>query len=564
MITRWIMVSSDPLCYVCPAAAEDSGRKHDLRNQRAMPMQKQSGLPAGAVTRTGHEPDSTLTLDRRSFLRAALAGGAVTSTGLASMRCAEAGLSFPEDRRLFGGGGAVSRSENDLYDCEVEGDIPADLDGVFYRVGPDPQYPKPAQYENDIPFDGEGHVTMFRIKDGHVDYRSRYVRTQRWKAQHAARSSLFGMYRNPGTDAPSVKGLSRGTANTQVFYHHGKLLALKEDSPPVAMDPLTLETLDDYYTFGGGLKGETFTAHPKIDSHTGELIGFGYEAKGLLTDDVEIISVDPKTGKVTWSAWIKVPYAGMLHDFGVTEKHIMFLVIPMVSSREILARNGPHFAWDSTLPSWLGVMARGGDGSDLRWFKGKGEMATHTMGNWSDGSKVYFDMDGAPTNQFPFFPQLHESFDPNAASGQIRRMRVDLSRKQDNFEVEILYPEVRGVLARQDDRYHTVHYRFGFLQAGRQGWAIVDHQTQLAKFYNPGPDTTLAEMCFVPRRKDAPEGDGYLIGIATRLKENSRSDLILIDAQHPEDGVIATVHMPYRIPGQVHGFWVGGSDLPEV
>jgi carotenoid cleavage dioxygenase len=50
------------------------------------------------------------------------------------------------------------------------------------------------------------------------------------------------------------------TANTQIFYHHGRMLALKEDSPPVAVDPLTLETLDDYYTFGGAMRGQTFTA----------------------------------------------------------------------------------------------------------------------------------------------------------------------------------------------------------------------------------------------------------------------------------------------------------------
>ena len=130
----------------------------------------------------------------------------------------------------------------------------AGLDGAFFRVGPDPQYPKPAKFGNDIGFDGEGHVSMFRIKDGHVDYRTRYARTQRWKAQHAARQSLFGMYRNPNTDDPRVAGLSRGTANTQLFYHHGKLLVFKEDSPPVAMNPLTLETTDDYYTFGGGMK----------------------------------------------------------------------------------------------------------------------------------------------------------------------------------------------------------------------------------------------------------------------------------------------------------------------
>ena len=63
------------------------------------------------------------------------------------------------------------------------------------------------------------------------------------------------------------------------MFHHGKLLALKEDSPPVVLDPDTLETIDDYYTFGGKLTSLTFTAHPKIDSETGEMIAFGYEAQ---------------------------------------------------------------------------------------------------------------------------------------------------------------------------------------------------------------------------------------------------------------------------------------------
>ena len=36
-------------------------------------------------------------------------------------------------------------------------------------------------------------------------------------AARGAAQSLFGMYRNPMTDDPSVKGLSRGTANTQLF-----------------------------------------------------------------------------------------------------------------------------------------------------------------------------------------------------------------------------------------------------------------------------------------------------------------------------------------------------------
>jgi len=504
-------------------------------------------------------------VDRRTMLRTLATGaGVLASTLEASARGDQTGVIFPQERQAFGGGGsaggAVHRSENDLYDCEVEGAIPADLDGVFYRVGPDPQYPKPLKYANDIPFDGEGHASMFRIKDGHVDYRSRYVRTQRWKAQHAARRSLFGMYRNPKTNDPSVKNLSAGTANTQIVFHHNKLFALKEDSPPVALDPLTLETTDDYYTFGGGMESLTFTAHPKLDPVSGELIAFGYEAKGFYTRDIEVFSVD-RSGKVNWSAWVQSPYTCLIHDFGVTQKHIAFLAIPLAASQALIDNGGPHWAWDSKLPSYLGVMHRGGDGKDIVWIKGPTWMATHTMGAWTDGDKLYFDMDGAPGNQFAFFPALHEPFDPKNAAGHIVRMTVDTSKKTpQSYGMDTLFPSATGVLSRQDDRYHTVPYRFGYLHAFNS-WILLDHQTGTTKHFSPGSDTSLAEMCFVPRKKGAPEGDGYLIGVATKLKENGRSDVLIVDTQNLEDGPVATIKMPYRIVSQVHGFWVPGDQL---
>jgi carotenoid cleavage dioxygenase-like enzyme len=504
-------------------------------------------------------------VDRRALLGGAVLGSAAA---LAAGSGAQAEVQFPKPGGAgpfgFGSGGAVGgathRSENDLYDCEVEGKLPADLDGAFYRVGPDPQYPKPDKYATDIPFDGEGHVSMFRIKDGHVDYKSRYVRTQRWKAQHAARRSLFGMYRNPGTDDSSVKGLSRGTANTQIVYHHGKLFAMKEDSPPVAMNPITLETTDDYYTFGGGMKSLTFTAHPKLDPMTGEMICFGYEAKGFYTPDIEVFSAD-KTGKVIWSAWVKSPYTCMIHDFGVTQKHILFLATPLAANPEQVARGGVHWAWDSTLPSYLGVMRRGGDGSDIQWIKGPGWMATHTMGAWSDGDKVYFDVDGAPSNQFPFFPQVHEPFNGPASVGRIVRLTADMSKKsQDTYGRETLFPQITGQLSRQDDRYHTVPYRYGILNGA--GWNWIDHQTgKVATFTLP--DTQLQEATFVPRKKGAPEGDGYLIGVASKPRENGRSDLVIADTSDLSAGPVAVVHMPYKVVGQVHGFWVQGYELPQ-
>jgi carotenoid cleavage dioxygenase-like enzyme len=112
----------------------------------------------------------------------------------------------------------------------------------------------------------------------------------------------------------------------------------------------------------------THTAHPKFDKATGEMISYGYEAKGLATDDVYVFSANAK-GQITWEAWIKVPYVGMVHDFAVSQKYIAFLVIPMATNVERMKQGQVHFAWDSTLPTWFGVLERDGDGKDVRWFR---------------------------------------------------------------------------------------------------------------------------------------------------------------------------------------------------
>jgi carotenoid cleavage dioxygenase len=468
------------------------------------------------------------------------------------------------------------RAECDIQDCEVEGTIPSNIDGAFYRVGPDWQYP-PAP--GNIIFDGEGHVSVFRIKNGRADFRSRYVRTQRFKAQAEARRRLFGVYRNPFTDDPSVARVSRGTANTHVVYHHGRLFALKEDSPPVAMNPLTLETLDDYYTFHGGLHSLSFTAHPKFDPLTGEMLGFGFEAKGLATDDVAVYAVDSK-GKVTWEAWIKVPYVGILHDFVVTQTHIGFLVFPMATNVEGMKHGQIHFAWDSTLPTWYGVMRRGGDGKDLRWFKGPARCAMHVMGAFSDGDRLYADMEMSLKNTFPFFPNLHgEPFDPVAGAAHLTRVSVDLSKKAGTYDMEILYPQV-GILPRQDERYQTLPYHVGFMPTTDPAkprhpnlahlpfhlnncYTRCDHATRKTSSFFIGDDATLQEASFIPRGKNAPEGDGYVIGVANRLLEGGRADLVIVDTQHMEDGPVATVKLPFRSFSQVHGCWVQGDVLPE-
>ena len=519
----------------------------------------------------------TQNIDRRGFMAAALGTAAgVSALGLGGAAAAAGAPSGDTDLSrppagAPGSGGQFSpiRAEVTINDCEVEGKLPLDLDGGFFATGPDPQYPR---VPGNIMFDGEGHVRVFRIKNGRVDYRTRYAKGERYLAQDKARRSLYPMYRNPYMDDPSVRGLSRAVGNTHVINHKGLILALKEDTPPIALDINTLETVDPIYTFGGQLpRTQPFTAHPKVCSITGNMLAFGYEAEGLGSDVVSVFEIDKNTSKKLWETKIKVPYVGMIHDFGISEKYVMFFVVPMTIDIEQMKRGGIHWSWDRSGKTWFGFFRRGGDGKDLKWFEGPTRSGTHTMGVFDDGKKLYFDTEITAGNPFPFMPNKDGSPpDFKGAESYLHRISVPLSGKSKGYDIEKLYP-LSAPLPRQDDRYNTVAYRYGYAacpdptadrRAAGACYARMDLQTRSYKLWNAGTKVSLAEPVFAPKSAKSREGEGYLMGIAYHLDQNLRSDLVILDAERVEDGPIATVKPARAASPQVHGLWVRGDLYP--
>lgn len=484
-------------------------------------------------------------------------------------------VKFP-DLPIYQGFNAPSRVEADIYDLEVDGEIPKEINGVFYHVRPDPQYPP--KMGDDIYFNGDGMVSMFYFENGHVDFKCRYVRTDKFVLERKARRALFGYYRNPYFDDPSVKGVPRGTANTHVVYHAGKLFALKEDSPPVAMDPLTLETFG-YWDFNGKLTSETFTAHPKIDPQTGEMICFGYASKGIATPDITYYVVNAQ-GEIVHEVWFKAPYAALIHDFAVTRDYVIFPIVPIIASLERAKEGKPTFGWDGTKEVYLGVIPRYGEAKDVRWFKGPNLFASHVMNAFNDGPKVYVDIPVAEGNMFPFFPDVHGlPFDRSKAQSRLTRWMMDMSSSNDTFEQQQLTNMV-GEFPRIDERYAMDHYRHGYLcvtdlsrprdesvMGSITGMFIncighIDLATGKEKEFYVGPRATLQEPTFIPKSQKAGEGEGYLVALVNRYDE-MRSDLILLDAQHVDEGPIATVHLPLRLRQGLHGSWVPMEQLKK-
>jgi carotenoid cleavage dioxygenase len=448
--------------------------------------------------------------------------------------------------------------ETDAPDLKVTGELPRELNGTLYRNGPNPQFTA----ENAHWFVGDGMLHAFHLENGRASYRNRWVRTPKWLAEHDAGRALFSGFGRKLADAPASL-IDGGVANTNIVFHAGRLLALEEAHLPTEIEPGTLKTRG-YCSYQGRLAGP-FTAHPKIDPNTGEMVFFGYNAAGPLTPALSYGSIDA-SGKVTRLARFEAPYASMVHDFIVTENHLLFPILPISGSMARATSGRPPYAWEPEKGAFVGVMKRSGGPADIVWFRAETCYVFHVMNAWEDGSRIIADV--MQFEEAPLFPHPDGSpTDPNKSRARLCRWTFDLAGKTDRFTQEYL-DELTGEFPRIDDRRAGLKSRHGwyacanpdapFAAGGLSGIAEVDGQgKRIGRYLLPVGDT-ISEPVFVPRTGSAAEGDGWLLAVVWRAAEN-RSDLAVFNATDVAPGPVALVELGHRVPDGFHGNWVGAA-----
>jgi carotenoid cleavage dioxygenase len=461
---------------------------------------------------------------------------------------------FPDHPNLVGGF-APLQMECDAADLVVEGEIPLELSGAFFRNGANPQFAPRGDYHW---FAGDGMVHGFYLKEGKVSYRNRWVRTVKWRKEKAAGESLFGAF-NPMDADESVQGMETdGLANTNIVWHAGKLLALEEAHAPFEMDPATLESIGPY-TFDDKLVGP-MTAHPKVDPETGEMLFFGYNADGMISEHMAFHVAD-KDGNLIRSETFKAPYAAMVHDFMITKEHVIFPIMPLTGSMERAMSGAPVYAWEPDKGVHIGIMPRNGSVDDLRWFKGDPAYVFHPMNAHTDGDIVTCDV--CEFEQAPLFPLPDGTpGDPKKATPRLTRWTFDLSRNTDDYQWERLN-DIACEFPRLDERFTGSKYRYGFVACdtdaefkigGFNGIGRIDHHTGQLDVYDVGEGRATNEPIFVPKSEHSAEGEGFLLA---NIYDSARqaSQLIILDAENVTDGPLATAYLDHRIPFGFHGNW---------
>ena len=219
----------------------------------------------------------------------------------------------------------------------IDGEIPASLNGTLYRNGP-------GRFERGGIsighwFDGDGAILAVHFNSnsslppseggikGGASAVYRYVQTEGFKEEASAGKLLYGNY---GMTAPGAVWNQwfkpiKNAANTSVLALPDKLLALWEGGNPHTLDLQNLDTLGKD-NLGNLDDGMGYSAHPKVDSQTGEIFNFGVSP--ALNAILNLYKSDA-TGKIIKKAAHQLDGVPLLHDFVLAGEYLIFFISPV-------------------------------------------------------------------------------------------------------------------------------------------------------------------------------------------------------------------------------------------
>jgi all-trans-8'-apo-beta-carotenal 15,15'-oxygenase len=470
-------------------------------------------------------------MDRRSFLQA----GAITAAAASAM---------PFDALAADAPGSL-----DVGSVRLEGRLPTDLAGVFYRNGPG-QHARGGQRYHHW-FDGDGFIQRWQIGGGAVSFRGRFVETAKRRAEEAAGRFLFpagggGITGEAGLSGPD----SINVANTSILPVNGELWALWEGGSATRLDATTLETRG-LNILRDDLRGAPFSAHPRI-GEDGRIWNIG-----VLGTRIALYRLDQR-GALEAVRLHTIPNVGFVHDFLLTRQS---LVVVLASTRMSADGDG-MFARIKGRPE-LPMQVKVYDRETLALTR-EGELPAgyvfHFGNAWEDAAgTIRFDMvHGMNTDTVQ---ELRKPMAGEMPDTENRMLQVTLpvtgsprlALVGDNVE----FPRVSPLVAARRNRFV---YAAAQAMPGQSRWfdaiAKFDLETGRHRMARFGTDWMVEEAVFVPRPGATSEDDGWLVCTALNWRQQQTA-LSVFDARRPDAGPLARAWLDVALPLGFHGQFAG-------
>lgn len=450
--------------------------------------------------------------------------------------------------------------EQVLDKLTVQGEIPSDLNGVYLRNGPNPRFEPDGTHHA---FDGDGMLHAAHFDRGKVIYRNKWVRTAGFLEEERAGRALYAgiMSTRKGRDDRPLKD----TANTDVIGHAGHAVACWYlAGTPYHIDPITLETIGrGNYTFG---PGDGFSAHPKVDQYSGEMMFFDYfHAHPHMSYGV----VD-SSGKAVHQTIIELPGQRLPHDMAITENHSILHDLPVRNDEEAFQAGRHKIEFDASLPARFGVIPRFGSADTIRWFEFSPCFVYHVVNAWEEGDEVvmvacrYMPVTGKSGRIDEH--QTARNIATLVMNARLWRYRMNLRTGESSEECidpdrNVEFPGFNSSLTGRKTR-----------------WAyLVDHDPHILRWtgirkydtdsgecvgeWSDGHESCwYSEPWFAPADEQRSEDHGYVVTFVWNA-QSKEQQLQVFDAQQISRGPIARVTIPSRLPSGFHACWMTAGQI---
>jgi carotenoid cleavage dioxygenase-like enzyme len=294
-----------------------------------------------------------------------------------------------------------------------------------------------------------------------------------------------------------------------------------------------------------------FTAHPKIDPLTGEMIIFGS------SEDVFkpgfYYGVCDKQGNVTTDLFVKLEFSTFLHDFAITKNYSVFMVNPLVFDMDGIWEGKTGFKFEREKgSSFLLIPRHCKDTKDIIELKTKGFFAFHTMNAFEESTnEIKFSackyMEGNPLSF-----ELKESEVDSKIKIDLCEWTLNLKTKEVTEEtlisdINVEFPIISQSLVGQKNQ-------FSYFLKG-EGFGIVKYnsKSKKTKVFDYEKGFFGGEPFFVPRQNGKSEDDGYLMNFVWDSK-TGKSFFFVIDAFNLK--LVSKITLPRRVPSGFHGTWI--------
>ncbi|MGB3511074.1 MAG: carotenoid oxygenase family protein [Microcoleaceae cyanobacterium] len=451
----------------------------------------------------------------------------------------------------------------------ISGTVPPGLRGCLYRNGPG-RLSRNGQKVGHW-FDGDGAILAVHFNSSAQEVQKpwamyRYVQTAGYQVETEKGRFIFGGYgmNPPGNLWDKLTKPVKNAANTSVFALPHRLLALWEGGHPHGLDLQTLETfgLEDL----GGLENyQTYSAHPKWDTVTGDIYNFGVTPG--LNASLNIYRSN-STGKIQQQAVIPVSGVPLIHDFVLAGPYLIFFISPVRLQLLPAFTKVKTFSDALTWQPELGTQILVFDRSSLQLIS---RQEADPWFQWHFGNG-YLEKDGTVVVsliRYEDFNQTNEYLQEVAsgqthtlAKGRFWQIRLDpksgkIIDSQKLIDSFCEFPIVAQAEVGKPSRFTYLSVHKPGVDISREMFGAIarfDHETAILTTANLGPNCYPMEPIYAPDAED-PE-KGWVLTVVFDGDRNC-SEVWIFNASHLDAEPFCRLALPEVVPMGFHGTWNG-------